>query len=238
MSDFYSLYSHDFVRIACCVPRTRVADAAYNLAETLRLAALGDKAKTALMVFPELGLSSYAIEDLLLQDALLDEVAQSIAKVVEASRKLFPVLIVGAPLRVSGRLYNTAIVIHRGAILGVVPKTYLPNYREFYEKRHFVSGANVIDSEVTVAGQTVPFGNDLLFRSTGSISTTFHVEICEDIWMPIPPSAHAALAGAEVLLNLSASNITIGKAELRRLDRKSTRLNSSHIPLSRMPSSA
>ncbi len=217
MSDFYSLYSHDFVRVACCVPRTRVADAAYNLAETLRLAGQGDKAKTALMVFPELGLSSYAIEDLLLQDALLDEVGRSIARVVEASRKLFPVLIVGAPLRVSNRLYNTAIVIHRGAILGVVPKTYLPNYREFYEKRHFVSGANVIDTEVTVAGQTVLFGNDLLFKSTGSIATTFHVEICEDIWMPIPPSAHAALAGAEILLNLSASNITIGKAELRRL---------------------
>jgi len=217
LSDFYSLYSHDFIRIACCVPRTRVADAGYNLAETLRLATMGDKAKTAIMVFPELGLSSYAIEDLLLQDALLDQAERSVGKVLEASKKLFPVLIVGAPLRVSGRLYNTAVVIHRGTILGIVPKTYLPNYREFYEKRHFVSGANVIDREIAVAGQTAPFGNDLLFKSTGSIATTFHVEVCEDIWMPIPPSAHAALAGAEVLLNLSASNITIGKAELRRL---------------------
>ena len=217
MTDFFSLYSHDFVRVACCVPRTKVADAAYNLGETLRLAALGDKARAALMVFPELGLSSYAIEDLLLQDALLDEVERSVAKIVEASKKLFPVLIVGAPLRASGRLYNTAIVIHRGAIVGVVPKTYLPNYREFYEKRHFVSGAHVIDAEIALAGQTVPFGNDLLFKSTGALAVTFHVEICEDIWMPIPPSAHAALAGAEVLLNLSASNITIGKAELRRL---------------------
>ena len=217
LSDFFSLYSHDFVRVACCVPRTRVADAGYNLAETLRLAARGDKSRTAIMVFPELGLSSYAIEDLLLQDSLLDEVERSIAKVVEASRKLFPVLIVGAPLRLSGRLYNTAVVVHRGAILGVVPKTYLPNYREFYEKRHFVSGINVIDHEIALAGQTVPFGTDLLFRSTGSVPMTFHVEICEDIWMPIPPSSHAALAGAELLLNLSASNITIGKAELRRL---------------------
>ena len=136
MSDFYSLYSHEFVRVACCVPRTRVADAAYNLAETLKLAAQGDKARAAVMVFPELGLSSYAIEDLLLQDALLDEVERSVAKVVEASRKLFPVLIVGAPLRVASRLYNTAVVIHRGKVLGVVPKIYLPNYREFYEKRH------------------------------------------------------------------------------------------------------
>jgi NAD+ synthase (glutamine-hydrolysing) len=216
-SDFFSLYSHEFVRVACCVPRTRVADADYNLGETLKLAAQGDKAKTAVMVFPELGLSSYAIEDLLLQDALLDQVERSVAKVVEASKKLFPVLIVGAPLRVAGRLYNSAIVVHRGAILGVVPKIYLPNYREFYEKRHFVSGANVIEHEIVLAGQTVPFGADLLFRSRGSVPLTFHVEICEDIWVPVPPSSHAALAGAELLVNLSASNITIGKAEARRL---------------------
>jgi NAD+ synthase (glutamine-hydrolysing) len=216
MSDFYSLYSHEFVRVACCVPRTRVADAAYNLAETLKLAAQGDKARAAVMVFPELGLSSYAIEDLLLQDALLDEVERSVARVVEASRKLFPVLIVGAPLRVSNRLYNTAVVVHRGKVLGVVPKTYLPNYREFYEKRHFISGANVIRHEIELAGQTVPFGTDLLFKATG-IDLTFHVEICEDVWVPIPPSSHAALAGAELLVNLSASNITIGKAEARRL---------------------
>ena len=217
MSDFFSLYSHDFARIACCVPRTRVADAPFNLAETLRLAAEGDKAGAALMVFPELGLSSYAIEDLLLQDALLDEVERSVAEVVKASKKHNPVLIVGAPLRVRGRLYNAAIVIHRGVILGVVPKIYLPNYREFYEKRHFISGANVLEPEITLADQTVPFGTDFLFRSTGSVPFTFHVEICEDVWVPVPPSSHAALAGAEVLVNLSASNITIGKAETRRL---------------------
>jgi NAD+ synthase (glutamine-hydrolysing) len=216
MSDFYSLYSHEFVRVACCVPRTRVADTAYNLAETLKLAAKGDRARAAVMVFPELGLSSYSIEDLLLQDALLDQVEASIAEVVAASRKLFPVLIVGAPLRVSSRLYNCAVVIHRGEILGVVPKIYLPNYREFYEKRHFVSGANVITHELELAGQTVPFGTDLLFQASG-VDLTFHVEICEDVWVPIPPSSHAALAGAELLVNLSASNITIGKAEARRL---------------------
>ena len=217
MSEFFSLYSHDFVRIACCVPRTRVADAAYNLAETLRLAAEGDKARTAIMVFPELGLSSYAIEDLLLQDALLDQVEESLARVVEASNKLFPVLVVGAPLRLASRLYNCAIVIHRGTVLGVVPKTYLPNYREFYEKRHFVSGANIVETTIRLAGQDAPFGTDLLFRSGGTVGVTFHVEICEDIWVPVPPSSHAAMAGAEVLVNLSASNITIGKAEARRL---------------------
>ena len=217
LPDFYSLYSHEFARIACCVPRTQVANAPYNLAETLRLAREGDKAGIVLMVFPELGLSSYAIDDLLQQDALLDEVERSIAAIVEASKKLNPVLIVGAPLRTHGRLYNTAVLIHRGTIVGVVPKTYLPNYREFYEKRHFVSGANVLEKEIALAGRTVPFGTDMLFRSTGSVPMTFHVEICEDIWVPIPPSSHAALAGAELLVNLSASNITIGKAELRRL---------------------
>jgi NAD+ synthase (glutamine-hydrolysing) len=216
LSDFFSLYSHDFVRVACCVPRTRVADAGYNLAETLKLAVRGDKARTAVMVFPELGLSSYAIDDLLLQDALLDQVEASVASLVEASKTLFPVLIVGAPVRLVGRLYNAAIVIHRGKILGVVPKTYLPNYREFYEKRHFVSGANSIRQDIVLAGQTVPFGTELLFRAAG-IDLTFHVEICEGIWVPVPPSSHAALAGAELLVNLSASNITIGKAEARQL---------------------
>jgi NAD+ synthase (glutamine-hydrolysing) len=215
--NFYSLYAHEFLRVACCVPRTRVADAEFNLGQTLRLAQQGDESRTAIMVFPELGLSSYAIEDLLLQDALLDQVERSIAAVVEASKRLFPILVVGAPLRVTDRLYNTAIAIHRGKILGVVPKTYLPNYREFYEKRHFVSGANTITREIALAGQVVPFGTDILFRSIGSVPVTFHVEICEDIWMPVPPSSHAALAGAEVLLNLSASNITIGKADMRRL---------------------
>ena len=217
MSDFFSLYNHDFARIACCVPRTRVADAAFNLAETLRLAAEADKTGAALVVFPELGLSSYSLEDLLLQDALLDEVEHSVAEVVKASKKLNPVLVVGAPLRVSNRLYNAAVAVHRGAILGVVPKIYLPNYREFYEKRHFISGANILEPQVTLAGQTVPFGTDFLFCSTGSVPFTFHIEICEDVWVPVPPSSHAALAGAEILVNLSASNITIGKAETRRL---------------------
>ncbi len=135
------------------MPRTRVADTAYNLGQTLRLAAEGDKTRTAIVVFPELGLSSYAIEDLPLQDALLDEVEESIAKVVEASKeRCLPVLVVGAPLRVTNRLYNTAIVIHRGKILGVVPKIFLPNYREFYEKHHFVSGANIITDKLELAG--------------------------------------------------------------------------------------
>ena len=216
-SRFHSLYNHDFVRLASCVPRTEVGDPDFNFLETMRLAARGDAAKAALMVFPELGLSSYAIEDLLFQDALLRAVERRIGQLVEASQKLFPVLIVGAPLRTHGQLYNAAVVIHRGEVLGVVPKAYLPNYREFYERRHFAPGAGIHGRRISVAGREAPFGVDLLFRSAGSVDLSFHVEICEDIWVPLPPSTSAALAGAEVLVNLSASNITIGKAETRRL---------------------
>ena len=217
MPPFHSLYSHEFIRIAACVPRIEVGDPAFNLTETLALAAQGDAASTAVMVFPELGLSSYAIDDLLFQDALLDSVERAIGAIRDKSRDLFPVLVVGAPVRHRGALYNAAVVIHRGSVLGVVPKSYLPNYREFYEKRHFASGLAVRGQRIELAGEDVPFGTDLLFRSEGSARFTFHVEICEDVWAPLPPSTRAALAGAEVLINLSASNITIGKADLRRL---------------------
>ena len=214
---FHCLYSHDFARVAAAVPRVEPADPAFNTKATLELAAKGHKARAAVMVFPELGVSAYALDELHFQDAMLDAVEAGIAGIVEASRDLFPVLIVGAPLRRAGRLYNSAVVIHHGRIVGVVPKTYLPNYREFYERRYFTSGAGVRNCDIALAGQTAPFGVDLIFRSAGELPITFHVEICEDLWTPIPPSSSAALAGAEVLINLSASNITIGKAETRRL---------------------
>jgi len=215
--DFRSLYAHGFVRLAAATPPAHVGDPVANAAEILALARRADAARAAVVVFPELSLSAYAIDDLLQQEALLGAVEGEIGRLVEASKDLFPVLIVGAPLRRRGRLYNTAVVMHRGAVLGVVPKAYLPNYREFYEKRHFTPGAGVRGETIQVAGAEVPFGVDLLFGPAGDIDVTFHVEICEDLWVPIPPSSHAALAGAEVLLNLSASNITIGKADTRRL---------------------
>ncbi|MCX5494962.1 NAD(+) synthase [Kaistia dalseonensis] len=217
MKAFNSLYSHDFIRIAACVPRASVADPDFAVEETLALARQGDANGTAVMLYPELGISSYAIDDLVLQDALLEKVEASLIRIAEASQELLPVLVVGAPLRQGGRLFNTAVVIHRGQICGVVPKSYPPNYREFYERRHFATGLGEVGGEITIAGRVVPFGVDLMFRSTGTVPFTFHVEICEDIWVPLPPSTRAALAGAEVLLNLSASNITIGKADTRRL---------------------
>ena len=169
------------------------------------------------MLFPELCLSAYAIDDLLFQDVLLDAVVGQIARLAELSRDRLPVLVVGAPLRWQGRLYNCAVDIPRGRVLGVVPKIHLPNYREFYERRHFTSGEGARGTAMTLVGQEVPFGVDLLFAATGSAGFTFHIEICEDLWVPQPPSAAGAAAGAEILLNLSASNITIGKADDRRL---------------------
>lgn len=214
---FFSPYRHEFVRVAACVPRIGIADPEFNAAQTLDLVRRGDVQKIAVMIFPELGISAYAIDDLLFQDALLDRVEAALDEIAAASRDVFPLFVVGAPLRRRGQLFNCAIVVYRGAILGVVPKIYLPNYREFYEVRQCASGAGIRDAQIEIAGRSVPFGADLLFQSRGSAPFTAHVEICEDVWVPQPPSTAAALAGAEILLNLSASNITIGKAEARRL---------------------
>lgn len=217
MASFFSPYSHEFVRLGACVPHVAVADPRQNADNVLDLLASGDKARIALMVFPELGISAYAIDDLLLQDAVLDEVERQLDRLISASRDLFPIFVVGAPLRHRGHLYNCGVVIHRGTLLGVVPKVYLPNYREFYERRQLTSGEDIVGQSIEIAGHEAPFGRDLLFAAQGNLAFTFHVEICEDLWVPHPPSTDAALAGAEILLNLSASNITIGKSEMRRL---------------------
>ncbi len=214
---FDSPYAHGFVRLGACVPRLKPADPAYNVGHMLDLATQGAQEHAAILLFPELGVSAYAIDDLLLQETLLDAVHLQLGRLVEASRALNPILVVGAPLAHAGRLFNTAVVIHRGEVLGVVPKLYLPNYREFYERRWFASGAGVAGEEIEVGGRLAPFGLDLLFQAQGPCPVTFPVEICEDLWTPAPPSGPAAAAGAELLLNLSASNIVIGKAETRRL---------------------
>ncbi|HEV2302472.1 MAG TPA: NAD(+) synthase [Stellaceae bacterium] len=217
MPSFFSPYSHHLIRVAACVPRAAVAAPRRNADQVLELFAAGHEKSVAVMLFPELCLSAYAIDDLLFQEALLDEVERQVARLLAASRKLSPVAVVGAPLRHAGGLYNCGLVIHKGALLGVVPKIFLPNYREFYERRHFTSGAGIAGAGITAAGHEAPFGADLLFAARGATPFTFHVEICEDIWVPQPPSTAGALAGAELLLNLSASNITIGKAQTRRL---------------------
>ena len=213
---FDSIYSHRFIRAGVCVPALRVADPAFNFERTLELARLASKANVAVALFPELGISAYSNEDLFHQDALLDASKAAVERLTQESGELTPVLIVGAPLQFDGKLFNCAVVIYRGRVLGLAPKSYLPNYREFYEKRQFTSGRHAISREVRFLGERVPFGNDLIFEAENVEGFKLHVEICEDVWTPIPPSTYAALAGATILANLSASNITIGKAAYRR----------------------
>jgi NAD+ synthase (glutamine-hydrolysing) len=214
---FHSIYTHGFVRVATCAPVVEVASPRRNLEETLKLAREVSSQQAGLAVFPELGLAAYSNDDLFFQDALLDAVQEAIAEIVHTSRELDPVLVVGAPIEAEAKLFNCAVVIYRGRILGAVPKIYLPNYREFYEKRQFTSGAKANESSIRVAGEIVPFGSDLIFSAENYPDLAIHVEICEDLWTPIPPSSYAALAGATVLVNQSASNITIGKADYRKL---------------------
>ncbi|SER42833.1 NAD+ synthase (glutamine-hydrolysing) [Faunimonas pinastri] len=214
---FDSLYRHGFARVAACTTHCTLADPAANAEAVIRVSRQCHEEGAALAVFPELGISGYSIGDILQQDVLLDAVEEAIDAIAEASADLLPLILVGAPLRHEQRLYNCAVAIHRGQVLGVVPKSYLPNYREFYEQRHFLSGAEIADDEILVAGREVPFGTDLLFQAEDVKSLIVHAEVCEDFWVPIPPSSNAALAGATVLANLSASDITIGKAETRRM---------------------
>jgi NAD+ synthase (glutamine-hydrolysing) len=214
---FDSIYRHGFVRAAVCVPFVRLGNPRSNAERTIALATRAHEAGAALAVFPELGLSGYSNEDLFHQDALLEAATDALARVVEASRRLRAILIVGVPLRVDEKLFNCGVGVGQGRVLGVTPKTYLPTYREFYERRQFTPGNLATSREITLFGQTVPFGNDVVYEVSPVAHFAIHVEICEDVWVPVPPSTYAAAGGATVLVNLSASNITIGKADYRRM---------------------
>ncbi|MBD3730954.1 MAG: NAD(+) synthase [Sphingomonadales bacterium] len=214
---FHDLHSHGFVRVAASTPHVRTADVAFNRDAVLAEARRAHAAHVDLVVCPELCLSSYAIDDLHLQDALLDAVEAAVGEVVAASAALAPVLVVGAPLRRNGKLFNCALVVAGGKLLGVIPKSYLPNYREYYEKRWFAHGRAIVGQQIAVNGMDVPFGTDLIFAADNLPGFRLFVEICEDYWAPVPPSTYGALAGATILANLSASNITIGKADERMM---------------------
>ena len=215
--NFFNFYNHDLVRVAVGVPAVRVADPSFNAEHTIALINKAAERKAVLALFPEMGLSAYSCDDLFQQRALLDGCLDGIAAIVEASAKLSLVVVVGTPLAVDHHLFNCAVVISRGKILGVVPKTNLPNYREFYEARQFTSADAATRDEIDLPGhRAIPFGTNLIFQHEDQPSLSIHAEICEDLWVPISPSSYAALAGATVLLNLSASNITVGKADYRR----------------------
>ena len=236
--EFRSAYDQGFARVAAVTLPVALADPAANAAAIIEQARSLSDDGVCLAAFPELSLTGYSIDDLLLSDVLLDEVLAAIETIRAASAGLLPAIIVGAPLRDGSRLYNCAVVIQGGAVRGVAPKSYLPTYREFYEKRHFASGDGApgaqrillpavrAGAEATAVGNAigdrddgarVPFGPHLLFEVADVPGLTFHVEVCEDMWVPVPPSSLAALAGATVLVNLSGSPITVGRAEDRKL---------------------
>ncbi|GGD91450.1 NAD(+) synthase [Aureimonas endophytica] len=214
---FHSHHQQGFVRIGVATPIVAVADPARNGAAAQEIVERAAREAVDLVIFPELNLSGYAIDDLHLQDALLGGVEAAVLRLAEATRDLQPVILVGGPVRRNGRLYNCAIALARGRILGVVPKVFLPNYREYYEKRWFASGHGLSGLTIELAGQEAPFGTDLLFKAEDLADFVFHIEICEDYWAPTPPSTEGALAGALILCNLSGSPITVGKAEDRSL---------------------
>lgn len=215
--DFYSAYDQGFARVAAVTLPVHLADPAANAAAVIEQARACADEGVAVAVFPELCLTGYSVDDLFLQDTLLGSVEEAVAEIVAASADLLTALVVGAPLVQGNRVYNCAVVIQRGSVLGVAPKSYLPNYREFYERRWFAPGDDRELEWITVAGQDVRFGPDLIFRCLDVPGLDLHVEVCEDMWVPVPPSAEAALAGATVLANLSGSPITVARAEDRRL---------------------
>jgi NAD+ synthase (glutamine-hydrolysing) len=221
MSDhtsFFNLYRHNFVRVAVAVPPARVADPAFNAEQTIALMKQAEERRALLVAFPELGLSAYSCEDLFQQQALLDGSREALGRIIDASRHLSLLSIVGLPVMLDSMLFNCAAVVHKGRLLGLVPKTYLPNYREFYEARQFTSASLRLRDTVDFADhRAVPFSNRLLFQAEDQPLFTLFVEVCEDLWVPLPPSSYAALRGATVLVNLSASNATIGKDDFRRL---------------------
>lgn len=214
---FFDMHTHGFVRVATCTPCVRPADIAGNTESILTEARRAHDAGVDLAVYPELCVTGYAIDDLHLQTAVIDAAEAAVGRIIEESAGLTTVLVIGAPVRRGHRLYNCALAIANGRLLGAVPKSYLPNYREFYEKRQFTRGHNCHGLDVAVAGHEVPFGTDVIFAAENLPGFTFGIEICEDFWAPQPPGMLAAMAGATILANLSASPVTIGRASDRHL---------------------
>jgi NAD+ synthase (glutamine-hydrolysing) len=214
--NFFNLYSHGFIRAAICIPEVRVADTCFNAERTIQMAREAAAGKAIFALFPELNISAYSNEDLFHQDALQESVYEALFRIARETASLNLILVIGAPIRVDCRLYNCGVVLYQGRILGIAVKSYLPNYREFYEARQFSPADQAIVDSINLGPQkNIPFGADLIFEVENVKFFKFFIEICEDVWVPIPPSSFAAMAGATVVANLSASNITIGKSEYR-----------------------
>ena len=216
MKQFFNLYNHGFIKVAVCIPEVRVADTTFNAESTIKLAKEAAENNAIFAIFPEMGISAYSNEDLFHQDALLQSVLVSLQYIMDATKDLNLIMVVGAPLQVDSLLFSCGIVLYRGNILGVAVKSYPPNYREFYEGRQFSPAEEALSRTIELCGQeNIPFGTDLIFDVKNIKHLNFYIEICEDVWAPIPPSSFAAMAGATILGNLSASNVTIGKSAYR-----------------------
>ncbi|MBO0698457.1 MAG: NAD(+) synthase [Zavarzinella sp.] len=208
---------YGFARIAAAVPQLRVADTRFNVARTIDLLHRAADEAADVVVFPEMGLAGYTCNDLFYQRTLQEGAIDALRSVAVASARLFDGLaVVGLPLVADDQVYNCAAVVHRGEVLGVIPKSYLPTYKEFYDARFFAPASTAYSTTVRLFGREVPFGTDLLFRCANVTDLVVGVEICEDLWGPVPPSSLQAFHGATVLANLSASNETIAKANYRR----------------------
>lgn len=206
-----------FLRVAAAVPPLRVGDPLFNVREIVKFLARAEKEKVSLVVFPEMSISGYTAADLYFQQLLQDKVKEALVLLLRQSRSINSVFIVGAPISIGGKLFNIGVLIHRGKILGIVPKTYIPGYKEFYEERWFASSRDLNQKEISIFGEKIPVGTDLLFSFVNVPGAVLGVEICEDLWTPIPPSSFQALAGATLIANLSASNDLVGKADYRRM---------------------
>lgn len=220
--------NYGFVRVAAATPRIKVADCDYNTDEILKLTTEAEEKGVSIVTFPELCITAYTCGDLFLQRLLLEEAKKSLQRILDSTKNSSLIVIVGMPLEMSNRLYNVAVVTCGGQIYGIVPKTFIPNYNEFYEKRWFSSSEELKDLMVYLCGNYVPVGTDLIFETQ---QLKFSIEICEDLWTPIPPSSIAALNGAEVIFNLSASNETIGKHIYRKslISQQSARCVSGYV---------
>ena len=207
--------NYGYVKVAAAVPRVKVADCRFNAEQIEKEIIIADGKGVQIIAFPELCITGYTCGDLFAQQLLLEEAEIGLIRILNDTRQMDIISILGMPVACNGLLLNVAVVIQKGKVLGVIPKTYLPNYKEFYEKRWFTSACEVHESSIRLCGQVVPMGRNLLFETA---DVTFGVEICEDLWAPIPPSSVLALQGAELLFNLSADTEAIGKhAYLRSL---------------------
>ena len=205
-----------FMRVGAATPKLEISNVKFNVDEIKKIMDESLKNGVEVTLFPELSLTGYTCADLFLNDHLLDEAIKGLIDLKNYTKKVKGVFIVGLPVRLDNQLFNTAAVLENGHILGIVPKTYIPNYGEFYEKRWFSEDNRRLSDSIVIDGEEIPFKTNILFQEKGDSRRTLGIEICEDLWCTYPPSSDLTIRGAKVIFNLSASNEIIGKSEYRK----------------------